>query len=191
MAKFDYRAYLRESFSQNIDSLDVSDQRKQFLKDRWLDQLLYLEGKASKEQSRYVRTMIFRIVGGGIATLLIGVANTNNSPIMRTIGWTAFALNGGVNIVGGIADFMKFGEKYVKSRVSAERLKSSGWQYFQMCGHYKQFVDHSDAYKAFARETELLIQQDLEGFLAQTEEGDKKEEQPAAASSTASSTSAK
>lgn len=176
MAKFSYRDFLRESFSQNIDSLDISDQRKQFLKDRWLDQLLYLEGKTSKEQTRYVRAMIFRIVGGVIATLLIGVGNVNSTQLVKAFGWTAFALNGGVNIVGGVADFMKFGEKYVKSRVSAERLKSSGWHYLQLCGPYKQFADHSAAYEAFARATEELIQSDLEGFIALSE-GEKSEKE--------------
>ncbi|MCG8366015.1 MAG: DUF4231 domain-containing protein [Pseudanabaenales cyanobacterium] len=183
MAKSDYRSYLRDSFSQNIDSLDISDQRKQFLKDRWLDQLLYQEGKAGKEQTRFVRSMVFRTVGGAIATMLMGVGNVSNSRLIKTFGWTAFVLNGSVNIVGGVSDFMKFGEKHVKARVSAERLKSSGWQYFQLCGVYKQFVNHSDAYKTFARETELLIQQDLEGFIAQAEEKSEKGEEKSAIAS--------
>ncbi|MDJ0702424.1 MAG: DUF4231 domain-containing protein [Leptolyngbyaceae cyanobacterium MO_188.B28] len=177
MAKFDYSAYLQESFSQNIDSLDLSDQRKRFLKDRWLDQLLYQERKAGKEQTRFVRSMVFRTIGGAIATMLMGVSNVSGDLIIKTFGWTAFVLNGSVNIVGGVSDFMKFGDKHVKARVAAERLKSSGWQYFQLCGVYKQFVDHSDAYKAFARETELLIQQDLEGFIAQAEDKSEKGEE--------------
>lgn len=180
MAKFDYRAYLRDSFGKNIDSLNISDQRKQFLKDRWLDQLLYQEGKASKEQTRFVRSMVFRTVGGAIATMLMGVSSSTAGNTIKGFVWTAFVLNGSVNIVGGVSDFMKFGEKHVKARVAAERLKSSGWQYFQLCGVYKQFVDHSDAYKAFARETELLIQQDLEGFIAQAEEKSEKGEEKSA-----------
>ncbi|MGF1937798.1 MAG: DUF4231 domain-containing protein [Nostoc sp. ChiQUE02] len=167
--KQDYSQYLRQIFSGLIDQLDLSDLRKDFLKNRWLDQVMWLEGKATKERNAHHNLRMITIIGGVIVPALIGFQK-GNQKWQEIVGWSAFGLSQVVAVSAAVEEFFGHGEKYRSYRNTAEGLKIEGWQFFQMAGPYRQFNAHSDAYTIFAERVEQYIQQDLQGFISQLTE---------------------
>ncbi len=45
-----YREWLKEDYGKIIDSLEINDQQKHFMRSRWLDQVLWMEGKSDSSQ---------------------------------------------------------------------------------------------------------------------------------------------
>ncbi|MEA5627492.1 DUF4231 domain-containing protein [Nostoc sp. UHCC 0251] len=167
--KKDYREYLKQTFCGLIDQLDLSDLRKDFLKNRWLDQVMWLEGRATKERNAHHNLRMITIIGGVIVPALIGFQK-GNQKWQEIVGWSAFGLSQVVAVSAAVEEFFGHGEKYRSYRNTAEGLKIEGWQFFQMAGPYRQFNAHSDAYTIFAERVEQYIQQDLQGFISQLTE---------------------
>ncbi|WP_242038792.1 DUF4231 domain-containing protein [Anabaena lutea] len=167
--KNDYGQYLKQNFSGLIDRLDLSDLRKDFLKNRWLDQVMWLEGRATKERNAHHNLRMITIIGGVIVPALIGFQK-GNQKWQEIVGWSAFGLSQVVAVSAAVEEFFGHGEKYRSYRNTAEGLKIEGWQFFQMAGPYRQFNTHSDAYTIFAERVEQYIQQDLQGFISQLTE---------------------
>jgi hypothetical protein len=167
--KEDYSKYLRQTLSNLIDQLDLSELRKDFLKNRWLDQVMWLEGRATKERNAHHNLRMITIIGGVIVPALIGFQK-GDQKWQEIIGWTAFGLSQVVAVSAAIEEFFGHGEKYRNYRNTAEGLKIEGWQFFQMAGPYRQFQTHTEAYTIFAERVEQYIQQDLQGFISQLTE---------------------
>lgn len=167
--KNDYSQYLRQTFSGLIDQLDLTELRKEFLKNRWLDQVLWLEGKATKERNAHHNLRMITIIGGVIVPALIGFQK-GDQKWQEVLGWTAFGLSQVVAVSAAIEEFFGHGEKYRNYRNTAEGLKIEGWQFFQMAGPYRHYPNHSEAYTIFAERVEQYIQQDLQGFISQLTE---------------------
>ncbi len=172
--KNDYRQYLKQTLGEIIDRLDLADLRKDFLKSRWLDQVLWLESRANKERNRHYFLRMVTIVGGVIVPALVGLNNQGDARFKAALGWTAFGLSQTVAISAAVEEFFAHGEKYRNYRNTAEGMKIEGWQFFQLTGPYRDFASHDNAYKIFANRVEQYIQQDVQGFLARLE--DKQEE---------------
>ncbi|MEC4852415.1 MAG: DUF4231 domain-containing protein, partial [Jaaginema sp. PMC 1079.18] len=169
--KLNYRQYLQKNLGGLIDRLDISDLRKDFLKNRWLDQVIWLEGRAKKEQSRHYLLRMTTIVGGVIVPALVGFNNPNDNPRLGVIiGWSAFGVSQAVAISAAIEEFFGHGEKYLNYRNTAENLKIEGWQFFQLSGPYRRYDYHDDAYTIFAERVEQYVMQDVKGFIAHLEE---------------------
>lgn len=172
--KNSYRKYLQETLGGLIDKLDVSELRKEFLKNRWLDQLLWLEGRASKEQTMHYRLRLITIVGGVLVPAMVGFngfqGEDESRRISTFVAYAAFGISQTVAISAAIEEFFGHGEKYLNYRNTAEGMKIEGWQYFQLAGPYRQFNSHGDAYTHFASRVEQYIQKDVKGFVAQAEE---------------------
>lgn len=164
-----YRQYLKETFGGLIDRLDLSDLRKDFLKNRWLDQVMWLEGRASKERDRHHALRLTTIIGGVIIPALVGFGKGNNR-WQEIAGWSAFGLSQAVAVSAAVEEFFAHGEKYRDYRNTAEGLKIEGWEFFQLAGAYRQFETHTDAYTAFAERVEQYIKQDVQGFISNLEE---------------------
>lgn len=180
--KNDYRQYLKQTLSGLVDQLEISDLRKEFIKNRWLDQLLWLEGKATKEQKSHYTLRLITIIGGVLVPAIVGFQK-GEAQWQEIAGWTAFALSQAVAVSAALEEFFGHGEKYRHYRNTAEALKIEGWQYLQMTGPYLVFENHADAFPAFAERVEQYIRQDVQGFMAQLEssqaEGKKKAEDTA------------
>jgi len=167
--KMTYRDYLKQEMSDLIDQLDLSDLRKQFIKGRWLDQLLWLEGRATKSRNQHYTLRLITIIGGVIVPALVSVSSVNpkDSNLPLIFGWTAFGLSQAVAISAAMEELFSFGEKYRQYRNTAESLKIEGWQFFQLSGSYKDANSHAAAYTTFATNVENIIQKDVQGFVSQ------------------------
>jgi GH24 family phage-related lysozyme (muramidase) len=171
MAKETYKQFLKRNLAGMIDRLDLDEFRKDALKARWLDQLLWLESSAAKAKSRFYTLRLITIVGGVITPALVSL-NHGQPKIREVFTWTAFGMAQAVAISAAVEELFGFNIRYRTFRNTAEGLKVEGWQYFQLTGHYNRFHSHSGAYVEFAGRVEGLIQQDIEGYLAHVQQAD-------------------
>ena len=164
--KNSYRAYLKQQMCDLIDQTDLSDLQKHFMKSRWLDQLLWLEGRATKAQNWYYRLRLLTIVGGVIVPALVGVNMTDSQNLRDILGWMAFGISQVVAVSAAVEEFFQYGNRYRQYRSTAEMMKMEGWEFLQLSGPYENANSHTEIYTTFASRVEALIQQDVEGYIS-------------------------
>jgi hypothetical protein len=199
MARQDsYREWLKEDLSKLIDSLNLTDFQKHCLRSRWLDQILWMEGKANRYRNRYYFLRLTTIIGGVIVPALVslntpaltglavsGGTNLGLGWIAPVAGWAAFALSLVVALSAAIEQFFNYGERWRHYRRMVESLKVEGWQFFQLSGPYGANRNHAEAYSAFAARTEELHQHDVEAYITSVVRERKEDEQGKAADAAA------
>lgn len=169
----DHSQYLEKTFTELIDTLDLSRLQREFLTNRWLNQLLWLERRAEREKKRYYTLRLITIVGGTLVPAIVGFngfQGTGGNELQTLAAYAAFGISQTVAIAAAVEEFFAHGKKYVNYRNTAENLKREGWQFLLLAGPYRQFGSHGRAYTNFAQRVEQYIQQDVQSFLIQLEE---------------------
>ena len=159
---------LKRQFHQIIDGLTLDELQKRFLRDRWLEQLIWFEGKSSHNQRRYYVLRLVIIVGGVTVPALVSL-NIRQNDVAQPLAWVTFGVSLVVAIAAALDAFFGYGERWRSFRRTAEALKSHGWQFFELTGAYLA-PDHATAFPAFAAQVETLVQQDVEAFIAKAAE---------------------
>ncbi|MEA5463400.1 DUF4231 domain-containing protein [Leptothoe sp. PORK10 BA2] len=167
--KNDYNEKLQNTLGNLIDKLEITELHKEFLKNRWLDQVMWLEGRAAKERNQHFRLRMVTIIGGVLVPALVGFKSESIS-INQTVGWIALGVSQAVAISAAVEEFFGHGDKYRNYRSTAESMKIEGWEFMQLAGPYKRYAVHENAYKTFAHRVEQFIQKDVEGFVARLDE---------------------
>ena len=173
MPKQDYSDFLKQNFGEIIEKLTLSDLQKQFIKSRWLDQVLWMEGKANKSRNKYYISRLIAIVGGVIIPALVSLSVIGE--IATAIKWGTFGLSLMVAVSVAIEEFFHFGDRWRHYRRTVECMKIEGWQFFQLSGTYQNHKDHSEAYPVFAGRVESIIQRDVEVYITEVAQ-EKKDE---------------
>ncbi len=182
MAKKDsYHEFLKEDFNKLFEGMNLGDVQKHFLRSRWLDQVLWMEGKANFSRDRHYLLRITTIVGGVILPALVSLnINTTlqvNNRARDVIIWSTFGLSQIVAISAAIEEFFHYGERWRHYRRTVESLKSQGWQFSQLTGPYRNYTSHEQAFNVFAGNVEDIIQRDVEIYSTQVVQEKKEEKQ--------------
>ncbi len=178
MGKASYRDELEKDLGSVIDILDLTDVQRQFLRMRWLDQVLWMEGRADKSRVRFYALRLTAVLGGVIVPTLIGLdlgAGPGHAVRGITIGISLI-----VAMSVAVEELIRYGERFRHYRRTVEQLKSEGWQYFHLSGPYRRHASHRDAYMAFAARVEGIIQPSVEVYVAQiiSEKKEEKSKEP-------------
>ncbi|MBN3946354.1 MAG: DUF4231 domain-containing protein [Nostoc sp. NMS7] len=187
MAKKDsYHEFLKEDFNKLFAGMKLGDVQRHFLRSRWLDQVLWMEGKANLSRDRHYLLRITTIVGGVILPALVSLnINTTlkvnnietNTRLRDVIIWSTFGLSQIVAISAAIEEFFHYGERWRHYRRTVESLKSQGWQFSQLTGPYRKYTSHEEAFNVFAAQVEDIIQRDVEIYATQVVQEKKEEPQ--------------
>lgn len=156
-----YVEFLKQDFGEMFETLDIHDRQKHFLRSRWLDQIIWMEKKASICRSRHQGLRLTSIIFGVIVPILLGVETINNNTNLA-IKRAAMTLSGLVVITSSIEEFFNYGERWYHYRRTVETLKAHGWQYIQLTGAYQSFENHAEAFVPFADQIEDIIHRDVE-----------------------------
>ncbi|MEM7758410.1 MAG: DUF4231 domain-containing protein [Cyanobacteria bacterium P01_A01_bin.40] len=161
-----YSERVKQEMNSLIDQIELSDLQRQFIRSRWMSQLLWLESRAQQNRNRYYFLRLVTIIGGVIVPALVSL-NINSSNIKEVIGWIAFGLSQAVAISAAVEEFFHYGERYRHYRNTAELMKIEGWQFFQLSGPYRDFTSHSEVYADFAQRVEDIMRRDVEGYISE------------------------
>ena len=160
-----YMAEPEKSYSEIIEDLDLHDLHKRFLRDRWLNELLWFEDKADRSQRRHYALRLVTIVGGVVVPSLVGLS-LKTSLAATAVSWATFSVSLVVALAAALESFFGFGERWRTFRRNVESLKAHGWQYFQLVDRYAHHDDHKAAFPHFAAQVESVLRQDMEKFIA-------------------------
>jgi hypothetical protein len=152
-----YQAWLQADFHGLFGDLHLSRLRRRFLESRWLDQVLWLEGRATFNRNRYYFWRLLTILGAVLVPPLITL-NLNGSARAR-LSWATFAVSLLVAISAVVEAIYRYGERWRVYRNTAEQLKTEAWQFFQLSGQYGRYDTHNAAYPVFAARIENHLQQ--------------------------------
>ena len=168
-AKHFYREQLKQDMGELIEALNLPDLQKRFLHSRWLDQVLWMEGRADVARDRYYAMRLIIIIGGVMVPALVSL----NIPILRYISIILSLL---VAIAAAVEELFHYGERWRHYRRTVELLKSEGWQFFQKSGPYEG-KSHAEAYPTFTARVEDVIQHDIQAYFTKVvpKEEEKKE----------------
>jgi hypothetical protein len=145
-----YLASLRNELELIIEKLDLEPLQKDFLRLRWLDQVLWMEERANSTKVLYYILRLTTIVGGVIIPALVSV----RVPSEEAITLVVFVVSLLVAISAALEGFLRYGEQWRHYRLKVELLKNEGWLFLQLSGRYHRFKIHENAYATFARRVE-------------------------------------
>lgn len=167
--KDDYREQLKQEFTNLFEGLELEKRQTHYLKARWLDQVLWMEGRASKARDRYYQLRLTTIIGGVIIPALVSLnfLGSDNKEIKQAIAISTFVLSQVVAISAATEQFFNYGERWRHYRRSVESLKTNGWQFFELSGPYQTYTTHQEAFSSFAGEVEQILQKDVEVYASQ------------------------
>ena len=161
-----------------IDQVQLDPLQKNFMKHRWLDQVLWMEAKAAESRNRYYALRMVTIIGGVMVPALVSFSEPK---FQKFFQWTAFGLSQAVAISAAVEELFQYGERYRHYRVAAEELKMQGWRFLQLSGPYEEEshqvgdTPHTISYPIFAERVEEIIKGDLTRFVGRV--GDKQNQQ--------------
>ncbi len=158
-----YRDSLRQDLGSLIDSLELDDIQRQFLRSRWLDQVLWMEGRADQARRCYYALRLVAAIGGVVVPTLVSLsASGTTGSVLRGV---TIGLSLAVAASLALEELMRFGERFRHYRRTVELLKSEGWQFLQLTGPYRRRSTHHDAYPSFAGRVEGIIQPSVEVYI--------------------------
>ena len=163
---FSYTDFLKQDFGEPFEILDLDLQQKQFLRSRWLDQVLWMEKKAADCRDQYRILRLTAIIFGVIVPILVGL-DTDNSLLDQVLRYLAIAFGAVAAVCSAIEEFFHYGDRWYSYRRAVESLKAQGWQFSQLSGPYRQYSSHKGAFKSFADQVEEIIARDVETYVTQ------------------------
>lgn len=166
---------MRAELDELITAIELPDLNKQFLRTRWLEQVLWMERKALHALWWYRVLRLTTIVGGVIVPALVGLrVSTDWETATKTL---TFLISLVVALSAAVDGFYRYGERWRHYRSMVEVLKSEGWQFLQLSGAYAN-QNHEQAYPTFAARVEELSREEVDRYMTQVAR-DKKEEEKA------------
>jgi hypothetical protein len=177
-----YLASLRNELERIIEMLDLKPLQKEFLRLRWLDQVLWMEERANNTKMLYYILRLTTIVGGVIIPALVSIRVPIRVPSEGTITLVVFVVSLLVAISAALEGFLRYGEQWRHYRLKVELLKEEGWLFLQLSGRYHRFKIHENAYATFARRVEEWNRLEVGEYITEvardkTEEDDVEEEE--------------
>ncbi|MGH2416137.1 MAG: DUF4231 domain-containing protein [Microcystaceae cyanobacterium] len=164
----------KQSLEKLIETLELSDLQKHFLRSRWLEQVSWMGERAKQARNWYYRLRLTAIIGGIIVPILVGL-NINDRNVALSVRWSTVGLSGVVAISSALEEFFRYGDRWRHYRHTSESLKTQGWQFSQLSGLYSDYKSHQEAFSNFATHIEDILQRDVEVYV--TEVVQKKEKQ--------------
>ena len=163
--KQSYNNMLKQDLGELIVAVDLPDLNKHFLRSRWLDQVLWAEGRANSARNRHYALRLIAIIGGVIVPALVSL--NVQTAVATAVSWITFTISLAVAISLAVESFFRWGERWTNYRKLSEQLKGEGWLFFQLAGPYAASGSHAKAYPEFAQRVEALVSSDVETFITQ------------------------
>lgn len=174
----DYAEYLKHDLGEIIDLLDINPLEKRAIKSRWLDQVLWMEKKASTNRDNFFFFRRMAIIGGVIVPVLVGIKSIGVPIFDNMLYGITIVISVVVAASTALEEFFSYGDQWRHYRQAVEGLKIEAWEFFQLVGSYRRYKSHSEAYKRFAHRVEEMIRADVNVYVSEivgVKERDKEE----------------
>jgi len=149
-----------------IEKLELDDWQRDFMRDRWWDQIIWMDATARRCQQWHRRLRMIAIVCGVLAPALVSATLGSN-----LAGYDDYVRLGAivtgllVAISAATEELFRFGQRWRHYRQTSERVRSEGWMFIALSGPYRKYETHAEAFQAFARSVEEAFQQDVDVYI--------------------------
>src|SRR5512142_3441127 len=151
---------VRQLLRPIVDRLDLPEVQRGFVRDRWLDQVVWLQRTVAVAQRRYYLLRLIAVIGAVVVPALAGPGAPAQAP--GWVRWAALVVSVVVAAALTVEQFFHYGDRWRHYRMVAERLKSEGWQYFELAGGYADLSCHADGFRRFAGRVEDILGEDVQ-----------------------------
>lgn len=166
--------HMRAEIDPLITAIELPELNKQFLRARWLELVIWMDGKAQESAWWYRRLRLATIIGGVIVPALVSLnVGDDVAPLVKTL---TFLVSLVVALSAAVEEFFRHGDRWRHYRRMTESLKSEGWQFLQLSGPYANQT-HGQAYPAFATRVEELSREEVETYITKVFTGKKDTEE--------------
>jgi Protein of unknown function (DUF4231) len=160
------REWLRKDLSELIDTLQLGDEQRHFMRSRWLESLLWMETAAQRTRGRYYAFRLVTVVGAVIVPALVSVNVVGN--VESAVSWVTFGLSLVVAVSAAVEGFFRFGERWRHYRALVEELKAEGWSFYEQSGDYRiQGASHENTFPAFVERVNAILKRETGAFIAE------------------------
>jgi hypothetical protein len=177
-----YRTRLKNDLSAVIESeeLGLSNLHRQYLRSRWMEQVLTLEHETSRAARRHHAVRLTTVIGSLIVLVLVSMRFDDPNWISAS-RYLSIAFSLLVTLSVALEQVYQYGERWRKNESMVERLKAEGWRFLQLSGHYRRYRTHAEAFPIFANQIEELNQHEVEVYVTEVarpreRESDRREE---------------
>jgi len=160
-----------DSFLQALATVTLPPEKRIYMEERYI-RILHVAHDRSKRMTLYFnlnRTII--TIGSIIVPALLSIQHFDVSlQVLSQIGiyWTTWVLSLMVTISNGLVTLYKLDKKFYLLHTSYEQMKSEGWQYIALTGHYKyppsagEANTHETQFRHFTQTVERIHMRQME-----------------------------
>jgi Protein of unknown function (DUF4231) len=156
-----------ERLSKLIDKLplDKPEGAKDYIKARWLHQVLWWDCRADKARKSYTRLRWAVVIGSAVIPSLLALSKvvTKLNTLFTILSIVVSSI---VAVCAAIESFGGFGDVWREKRDICELIKSEGFSFFQLSNGYSKWQCHKDAYPLFVSKVEELIRGEVKEYLS-------------------------
>ena len=145
-APFDPK-WLRKDNNDLIDSFQLGEEQRHFLRSRWLEYVLWMEGPHNGRETGTTYSESPRLSAPSSSR-----QSSASTPSGRGNGrhWLTFAISLVVAVSAAVEGFFQFGARWRHYRSLVEDLKAEGWAFHELIGPYKaKDATHSTGFPIF------------------------------------------
>lgn len=147
-----------------IDSLDLPARQEQYLRGRWLDQVVWMSRAAGKARQRYYVLRLATVLGAVVIPGLVSLNLSGNAE--SAVNWLTFSISLLVAASAAVEAFFHFGARWRHYRGTVERLKSEGWMYAELSGPYnRRGASHENTFQEFVSRIEQTLGQESQAYI--------------------------
>jgi len=139
-----------------IDNIKLSKYRRNILKKRYTKLVIYYENYAADINKKYNVCRLIISVGSMILPTLQTIQNNESVAAYKDeIFWAAIGTSLSVMISNNLISMFSLDRKYIMYAVTAEKLKSIGWKYFELSDMFSTKT-HIENWVLFWNEVEKI-----------------------------------
>jgi hypothetical protein len=138
----------KQSFSIALKSANINEEHKLIIQERYGNVVRNFEIRCFYLSILFHSARFIVTVGSLIVPALLSIQYVDAGPSSNVtdpgtfayrIYWTTWVISLFVSICNGVLSVFKIEKKYYFLHTTLEQLKSEGWQYLQLSGHYSGF----------------------------------------------------
>jgi hypothetical protein len=160
------RKWLRADLDALVESLHLGPEQDHFLRSRWLESVLWMEAAAQRTRTHYYALRLITVVGAVVVPALVSINAVGGAK--AAITWLTFAVSLVVAVSAAVEGFVRFGERWRHYRSLVEELKSEGWDFYELSGHYRaDGASHASAFPKFADRVNDVLRRESQTYIAE------------------------
>jgi len=141
-----------------MKTIDLGDTEKTVILRRYVKEVIDSERMLIIICTMYYILRIMISVGGVLITslLLLGKVSYVNETGSLVLFWLSWVISLIISLSNECIYSLGIDKKFFVNTLVLEKMKSEGWKFIELSGHYKKYLTHRDAYKDFVSKIEKL-----------------------------------